>query len=155
MGREARYALSLSRARYLWEMTFFSSLVISAYLWEVISLHRKQNTSTHVLSKPLGWNTGSQPNVVGPRAGTIVPSVLPSNRIGSEPGPALYANVHSAKASFVGKPTRRLFNPYQSHHNLSTDDCSCRNRDTRNEPSCPRVFMKCLMYGPGRPPSAS
>lgn len=51
--------------------------------------------------------------MVGPRAGTIVPSVRPSNKIGSEPGPALYANVHSAYASFVGKPTRRLFKPYQ------------------------------------------
>lgn len=44
------------------------------------------------------------------------------------PGPAEYANVHIASASFVGKPTKRLLSP-----------------------SWPSSFKKYLMYGPGRP----
>ena len=43
MDRDARYVLSLSRARYLWDMTFFSSLVISAYLLEMMSMHPGQS----------------------------------------------------------------------------------------------------------------
>jgi hypothetical protein len=35
---------------------------------------------------------------------------------------------------------------------LTTTQCES---DASDKPSCPRFFMKCLMYGPGRPPKAS
>jgi hypothetical protein len=56
-------------------------------------------------------NTGSHPNLGGPRAGTILPSVRPSKRIGSVPGPALYAKVQSAHAARVGKPSSMRLRP--------------------------------------------
>lgn len=40
---------------------------------------------THVSPVPIGSKHGSQPNWGGPRAGTIVPAVLPSKIIGSVP----------------------------------------------------------------------
>jgi hypothetical protein len=56
-------------------------------------------------------NTGSHPKLGGPRAGTILPSVRPSKRIGSVPGPALYAKVQSAHAARVGKPSSMRLRP--------------------------------------------
>ena len=47
----------------------------------------------------------------GPHAGTMLPSVRPSNRIGSVLGPALYANVQSAHAACVGKPSSMRLRP--------------------------------------------
>lgn len=40
---------------------------------------------TYVNPVPRGSKTASQPKTLGPLAGTIVPSVLPSNKIGSVP----------------------------------------------------------------------
>ena len=56
----SKNARSLSNALNRWLIPFFSSLLISAY----------------VFSHPLGWNTGSHPNVFGPLAGTISPYQL-------------------------------------------------------------------------------
>jgi hypothetical protein len=82
----------------------------------------------YVFPVPAGSKAASHPNCGDPLAGTMFPSVLPSNNIGSDPGPALYANVHSAQASLVENPTRRLLRPW-----------------------CPSSFIKYLIYGPGRP----
>lgn len=62
-----------SSARNRCEILFLSSARISAYV-----------------SPPLsrGSKTASQPNLPSPRAGTMWPSVRPSNRTGSCPGPA-------------------------------------------------------------------
>ena len=65
----------------------------------------------YVLPVPSTSKIGFHPNLPGPLAGTIFPSVRPTNKIGSVPGPALYAKVHSAYAAFVGKPARRVFKP--------------------------------------------
>ena len=98
---------SFSKALYRWLDAFFSSFVISAY----------------VLFHPLGWNTGSHPKLLGPRAGTMSPyhkithkngsptSQMPSNNITSAPGPAEYANVQIALALLSVYAARRLFNP--------------------------------------------
>lgn len=107
---------------------------------------------THVKPVFRGSKIASHPKTFDPRAGTITPSVRPSKIIGSVPGntglknqclwrvarritaipgPAEYAKVQTASASFVGNPTRSAFNP-----------------------SCPSSAMKCLIYGPGSPPSA-
>lgn len=53
----------------------------------------------------------SHPKFRGPRGRTTRPSVLPSKRIGSVPGPALYANVQSAYASLVGNPSNNVLKP--------------------------------------------
>ena len=41
--------------------------------------------NAYVNPVPRGSKTASQPKTLGPLAGTIVPSVLPSNKIGSVP----------------------------------------------------------------------
>jgi len=66
---------------------------------------------TDVRIDPLGWNTASHPKCVLPLAGTIVPSVLPSNRTGSIPGPGQYANVQTAVAPRVLNPSSSRFKP--------------------------------------------
>lgn len=83
----------------------------------------------YVCPTPSGSKTGSHPKTGSPLAGTIVPSVRPSNRMGSEPGgivsemsecciigslpgPAEYANVQRAHAAFVEKPISKLLSPW-------------------------------------------
>src|SRR6266702_795780 len=71
--------------------------------------------------------TGPHPNLSlsVPRGGTILPSVRPSNRTGSVPGPALYAKVQSAHAARVGKlSSMRLMPSHQTpvaRRNASAD----------------------------------
>ena len=72
---------------------------------------RLESDVTYVLPVPSTSKIGFQPNLPGPRGGTMRPSTRPSKMIGSVPGPALYANVHSAHALFVGKPCRSVFRP--------------------------------------------
>jgi len=118
------------------------------------STERKKK-KTNVCPTPSGSKTGSQPNTASPRAETILPSVRPSKRMGSEPGknkiitchdlasferrgknklpgPAEYANVQRAQAAFVGKPMSRSLSPWS-----------------------PTPSKKYLMYGPGKPLSAA
>lgn len=59
---------------------------------------------------PVTSKIGSQPKFAGPRAGTIFPSVAPSNIMGSLPG-SQYANVHKAVASVFEKPRSIAFKP--------------------------------------------
>lgn len=146
------YVRSLSNALYRWESLFFCSDSISAYLFTVINTSCCDTEKTHVKPVFRGSKIASHPKTFDPRAGTITPSVRPSKIIGSVPGntglknqclwrvarritaipgPAEYAKVQTASASFVGNPTRSAFNP-----------------------SCPSSAMKCLIYGPGSPPSA-
>jgi hypothetical protein len=66
---------------------------------------------TYVKPVSSASKTGSHPNLGGPRAGTILPSVRPSKRIGSVLGPALYAKVQSAHAARVGKPLSMRLRP--------------------------------------------
>lgn len=66
---------------------------------------------SYVFPVPSASNIGFQPNLPGPRAGTILPLVRPSNKIGSVPGPALYAKVQSAQAFLFSKPVNILFKP--------------------------------------------
>lgn len=47
------------------------------------------------------------PKSKGPFASTILPCVLPWNKIGSLPGPSQYANVQTACADLFSKPARR------------------------------------------------
>ena len=47
---------------------------------------KKKLENAYVNPVPRGSKTASQPNTLGPLAGTIVPSVLPSNKTGSDPG---------------------------------------------------------------------
>ena len=46
---------------------------------------RKKKKNANVNPVPRGSKTASQPKTLGPLAGTIVPSVLPSNKTGSDP----------------------------------------------------------------------
>lgn len=85
---------------------FFSSASISAYVFPV----------------PLISIMGSHPKLLGPLAGTIVPSVRPSNKIGSAPASEQYANVQMAVALRSSNPSRRVLRPL-----------------------CPREERKCLM----------
>jgi len=45
----------------------------------------KEEKAVHVMFHPSGSKTASQPNTLGPLAGTIVPSVRPSKIKGSVP----------------------------------------------------------------------
>src|SRR6266702_1248489 len=78
--------------------------------------------------------TGPHPNLSlrVPRGGTILPSVRPSNRTGSVPGPALYAKVQSAHAARVGKlSSMRLMPSHQTpvaRRNASAEDEKCERR---------------------------
>jgi hypothetical protein len=65
-------ARSRPHTTHLCDIVFFTSLSISAY----------------VSAKPSGWKMGSQPKSGGPLAGTMQPSVRPTNVMGSAPGPA-------------------------------------------------------------------
>ena len=71
--------------------------------------------ATYVRPVSSASKTGSHPKLGGPRAGTILPSVRPSKRTGSVPGPALYANVQSAHAARVGKPSSIRLRPELGH----------------------------------------
>ena len=113
-----KYALNFSSARYLWDNLFFLSGGISAYLsHKVVSINAsisqqaRAGVQTHVKPVSSISNIGSQPKCLEPRAGTILPSVLPSKRIGSAPGPELYAKVHNAVASLVENPWSMVLRP--------------------------------------------
>jgi hypothetical protein len=54
---------------------------------------------------------GNIPKFGGPLAGTIFPLVRPWNKIGSCPGPAQYAKVHTAKAVLSSYAASMLFSP--------------------------------------------
>ena len=47
--------------------------------------YRQRGEAVHVMFHPSGSKTASQPNTLGPLAGTIVPSVRPSKINGSVP----------------------------------------------------------------------
>lgn len=64
-------------------------LLLSSYLCEMVFL-MSLSISAYVSWKPSGWKTGSQPKSGGPRAGTMAPSVRPTNVMGSASGPAGY-----------------------------------------------------------------
>lgn len=51
----------------------------------MIKTFKKKLENAYVNPVPRGSKTASQPNTLGPLAGTIVPSVLPSNKTGSDP----------------------------------------------------------------------
>lgn len=71
----------------------------------------RPDENTHVFPVSFASNIGFHPKFGGPLFGTILPSARPSNRSGSVPGPAEYANVHNAVAFLVGKPSKRVFSP--------------------------------------------
>jgi hypothetical protein len=75
---------------HLWEMVFLTDLSICAYVW----------------SKPSGSNTGSQPNWLSPRAGTMRPCVRPTKVTGSTSGAGAKAGGPSA-AGDRGQAARR------------------------------------------------
>lgn len=58
-----------------------------------------------------GQKRADAPKLVGPEAGTIVPSVKPSNKTGSDPGPPEYAKIQRAVALLFSKPSSILFRP--------------------------------------------
>ena len=64
-----RYSLNLWKALPRWLIAFFSSVVISAYVF----------LSPLPCSSSVGSKMGSHPKSLLPLAGTIRPSVLPSN----------------------------------------------------------------------------
>lgn len=69
---------------YLWLILFFASASISAYVCPPV---------------PSGSKIGSQPKLLGPRAGTIRPCVCPTNVIGSTSGPVCAVRWHEAEES--------------------------------------------------------
>ena len=106
---------------------------------------------TYVFPVSSASKIGSHPKLPPPLGGTMLPLVRPSKRMGSAPGPALYAKVQRAEAPVVGKPMRSLFSPVLIRRRFVSDDL----RKLKNtEPSCPRAFKKCLIYGPGSPSRA-
>lgn len=74
-------------------------------------LREKKGRNPYVFPVSSASKTASHPKCAVPRAGTIRPSVRPSNRTGSVVGPALYAKVHNAQASLVSNPASILFRP--------------------------------------------
>ena len=85
-GSEA--ALSISHS---WSWT-------SDFVRWLISVFVVFGISAYVCVYPSGSNTGSHPKSVGPRAGTILPGIRPSNVTTSAPGPAQKAKIVCAYA---------------------------------------------------------
>mmetsp|Transcript_50782 Transcript_50782/g.124762 ORF Transcript_50782/g.124762 Transcript_50782/m.124762 type:complete len:218 (-) Transcript_50782:56-709(-) len=98
------------------EMAFLASSLISAYVSPFDSA---------------GSNTGSQPKLCGPRAGTMVPSVRPRKSTMLLSSPMHSAIVHSAYALLSSYAASMLFRP-----------------------SWPSLLKNHLTYTPGRPPRA-
>ena len=120
------------------EISFFSALGISAYVWPSYSKQASQPKT--IICQPLfharimvAWKDTDSPKLVGPLADTILPcsekcqeeftrhgvvywqmqrltSVLPWKTIGSAPGPSQYAKVHTACADLSTKPASSLWN---------------------------------------------
>ena len=69
--------------------------------------------------KPSGSKTGSHPKVVGPRAGTMRPSVIPTKTLGSVPGPAWGGGKQSDIGFATAKHALWQFNTHP-YHNKAT-----------------------------------
>lgn len=85
------------------------------------------NEQTYVSPVSSASKTGSHPNLGGPRAGTIFPSVRPSNKTGSVPGPVLYAKVQRAHAARVGKLSSIRLRPFAPIVEKRIRTCTMRN----------------------------
>ena len=117
--------------------------------------HKVEPTDVRLV--PLGWNTASHPKCVLPLAGTIVPSVFPSNKTGSIPGPGQYAKVQTAVAPRVLNPSSRRFKPscgLWANKPSQNAGSFCGHLEPHPIPSWPILAIKSLIYGPGRPLSA-
>jgi hypothetical protein len=124
----ASQAFSFINALYRCDIRFYIATSIStkARTHKTSLRHESQLTfalfSISAYVVPSYSKIGSHPKSGGPLAGTIFPSVLPWNKIGSSPGPPQNANVHTADADLSVYAASKLFRP-----------------------SCPRAARKCLL----------